>query len=79
MLNEIIKIAADVLKVTDDSIRADSDIAEELGADSIDVIEIVAEAEELAGIIIPDDAIPDFKTVRDISDYIDKIKSREKH
>ena len=42
-----------------------------LGADSLDIIELLMTLEDETGIIIPDDDAADLKTVRQISDYIE--------
>lgn len=71
MIEKIITIVADVLEVEKDTIDPDCDLMEALGADSIDIIEIVSILEDDNGIIIPEDAIPEFRTVKDIAKFVE--------
>lgn len=43
-----------------------------LGADSLDMVEIVMRVEEQFGLEIPDEDAEDFETIRDIVDYVDR-------
>lgn len=47
-----------------------SSLADDLGADSIDAIELTMQFEEAFDIEIPDEAVENWKTVKDILDYI---------
>lgn len=74
---------ADVMQVLkqqlgfDDSvvISADTEIIEDLGADSLDAVEVVMALEDALGIEIPDDAQETMKTVGDIIAYIDTVRN----
>ncbi len=48
----------------------ESNLVEDLGCDSLDMIEIVMECEREFGISIPDDALPKLTTVQNLIDYI---------
>ena len=52
----------------------DTRIAEDLGADSLDVVEMLMSVEDEFGIEIPDDAIEDLKTIGNVVEYIEKNK-----
>ena len=73
MTEEIIEIVAGILEVTADGIEPDCDLMEVLGADSIDIVETIAEIEDRKGIIIPEDVIPDLRCIRDINDCVQSI------
>ena len=46
----------------------------DLGADSLDLVEVLMSLEEEFGISIPDEVIPEIKTVGDLVKYIDANK-----
>lgn len=71
IFEKVAKIIAEQLDLDIDSISMDSVITDELGADSLDVIDIVMSFEDEFGIEIPDDAIENIKTVSDIVKYIE--------
>jgi acyl carrier protein len=53
-----------------DDIRADSGFMTDLGADSLDVVEIVTSVEEEFDLLIPDDLLEEIKTVGQAVEYI---------
>ena len=67
-------IIAKQLSVKPEEIKNDSNIAEELGADSLDLVEILMSLEDEFGISIPDEAIPEIKTINDVVAFIEKNK-----
>ncbi len=71
MIEEIIKIISDQLDVPENEIMLDSDITGVLGADSLDIVELVARFEERYGITITDEEIMEISTVFDIQKYIE--------
>ena len=54
-----------------DDITEDTNIMEDLGADSLDVVEIAMAIEEECGVSIPDEDLPTLKTVRDVVEYVE--------
>lgn len=46
---------------------------EEIGADSIDLVDLISEIEDEFELSIPDDAIEDLKTVGDVAKFIDEM------
>lgn len=64
-------IIADVLDLDTDEITLESEFVKDLGADSLDVLEIVMGIENEFGISIPDDAASEIVTV---ADAVNKIK-----
>ncbi len=73
MFEELRVLLAKQLKIKDPSvIRPDSKIKEELGADSIDVLQLLMTLEDERGIVIPDEELATFTVVQDIVDYLEK-------
>lgn len=62
----------DVLGVKDEDIKMESKFVDDLGADSLDLVELIMSFEEKFGIEISDDDAEKIVTVKDALDYIDK-------
>ena len=65
------KIVCDKLGVDEAKVTEDASFVNDLGADSLDVVEIVMEVEKEFGIAIPDDAATQLTTVGDAVKYIE--------
>ena len=68
-------IVAEQLGVDKEKINADTHFVNDLGADSLDIVELVMELEEEFDISIPDDASEKIQTVGEAIDYIEKTQS----
>ncbi len=66
------KAIAEVLDIDETTITPESKFVEDLGADSLDVLEIVMNIESEFGIMIPTDATENIKTVGDAFEAIKK-------
>ncbi|MHB1286271.1 MAG: acyl carrier protein [Leptospirales bacterium] len=64
------KIIAEQLGVEDDEVNPESHFVEDLGADSLDTVELVMALEEEFGIEIPDEDAEKIATVQNAIDYI---------
>ena len=73
-LEKVKKIIADQFSIDESTITEHTNIAEELGADSLDLVEILMSLEDEFGISIPDEAIPEIKTIKNVVDFIEKNK-----
>ena len=73
-IDKVKDIISKQLSVKPEEIKNDSNIAEELGADSLDLVEILMSLEDEFGISIPDEAIPEIKTINDVVAFIEKNK-----
>ena len=62
------------LGVEREKLTDDASFIEDLGADSLDIVELVMAFEEEFGVEIPDDAAEKISTVKDAIDYIDQNK-----
>lgn len=67
---KIIKIVADQLNVDESEINSDSSFVDDLGADSLDTVELVMAFEEEFGVEIPDDDAESIQSVQNAIDYI---------
>jgi acyl carrier protein len=63
-------IIAEQLGVAEGEIKSTSRFVEDLGADSLDIVELVMAMEEKFEVEIPDDQAENIKTVQDAVDYI---------
>ena len=63
-------IIADVLNIDKEKITPETTFVDDLGADSLDVFQIITEIEDQFGIQIPDDAIENIVTVGDAATQI---------
>lgn len=66
-------ILADQLEVSEDLITMDTNIMEDLGADSLDVVELIMCLEEEFGIVITDEGVGELTTVRQVVEFIEKL------
>lgn len=73
-VEKVKKIIADQFSVDESKLSETTNIAEELGADSLDLVEILMSLEDEFGVSIPDEEIPNMKTIKDVSAYIDAHK-----
>lgn len=71
IFEEIKDILAENLDLDPNTIEMTSDLATDLGADSLDAIDIVMSLEDQYGIEVPDNAIENMKTVEDIVNFIE--------
>jgi acyl carrier protein len=68
------KIVVEHLGVEQEKVTEDASFIDDLGADSLDIVELVMAFEEEFGVEIPDDAAEKITTVRDAIEYIDQNK-----
>ena len=67
-------IVVEQLGVEPDEVAIESTFIDYLGADSLDIVELIMAFEEEFGIEIPDEAAEKIKTVKDVVTYIDQSK-----
>lgn len=65
------EILSDSLDLDPEQITLESSLTEDLGADSLDVVDLVMSIEDEFGVEFPDDAVEQVKTVGDVVDYIE--------
>ena len=71
ILEKVKKLIAEQFDAQEDTISEDTAIVDDLGADSLDVVDLVMAISGEFGIEIPDDQGENFKTVGDIVSYIE--------
>jgi acyl carrier protein len=70
ILEKITGIIAEQLDVPTDEVSPEKSFTDDLGADSLAIVELVLALEEQFGIKIPDDKVDSIKTVGDAVEYI---------
>ncbi len=73
VFDKVKKLLSEQLEVDPDLITIDTDIIGDLGADSLDLVELVMTLEEKLGVTIADESIGDMTTVRDIVTLVEKL------
>lgn len=71
VLEKVKAILAEQFDVEEDKVTADTDLQEELGADSLDVVDLLMSIEDEFGVEVPDDEIENIKTVGSLVSYIE--------
>ena len=74
MFEMVRAMLAKQLNLPAEKITLESDIIKDLGADSLDVVELLISLEDDYGISIPEEDIAGVKTVKDIVDMIEKFQ-----
>ncbi len=69
------KIVVDHLGVEESRVTSESKFIDDLGADSLDTVELVMAFEEEFGVEIPDDAAESIVTVQNAIDFLEKTKN----
>lgn len=72
VFERIRQILMDQLDLEEEKITMESDIVEDLEADSLDVVDLVMTMEDEFGVEVPDDQIESFRTVGDIVRYVEE-------
>ena len=76
VFDKVKDIIVDQLDVDEDKITLEASITEDLGADSLDVVDLIMSLEEEFDIKIPDDEVENVKTVGDIVKFIEEIDNQ---
>jgi len=70
-IDKVIEVVIDKLGVEEDKIVPDTSFIDDLGADSLDTVELIMQLEEEFGIEIPDEDAENITTVKKAVDYIE--------
>jgi acyl carrier protein len=73
----VIDIVCENLAVNKDQVNRNTSFQEDMGADSLDIVELVMELEEEFEITIPDDQAEKIKTVGEAIDYIEREQQKK--
>jgi acyl carrier protein len=74
--DKVMKIVAEHLGVAEGSVVPEAAFVDDLGADSLDTVELVMAFEDTFGIEVPEDAAEKITTVQNAIDYIVGAKKR---
>lgn len=69
---KIRKILSDFLEIPEEEITLESKLNEDLGADSLDLVDLAMSVEDEFNMELPDELIETVQTVADVVDFIDK-------
>ena len=72
--DKVKEVIIDKLGIEDSKIESGSSFVDDLGADSLDTVELIMQLEEEFGIEIPDEDAEKITTVQAVVDYIEKNK-----
>jgi acyl carrier protein len=78
IVEKVKQIIKEQLGVEDDEITPTASFVDDLGADSLDTVELVMAIEEAFDIEIPDNDAEKMRTVQDVIDYIEKHSKEKK-
>ncbi len=74
MFEQVCKMLAEQLGIDASVIKPESEVVKDLGADSLDVVELLMTLEDEYNITLPEEDVESIKTVQDIVDMMNKIK-----
>ena len=73
-LSKVVEIVVDKLGVDESKVTKEAKFIDDLGADSLDTVELIMEFEDEFGLEIPDEDAEKILSVKDALDYISKNK-----
>ena len=76
VFEKIKKMLAAQINVAEDLIKPESDIINALGADSLDVVEMLMAVESEFNVTIPDEVAKEMKTIQDVVNFIEKEQKK---
>lgn len=71
MLEKVMDMLAKQLRIDVNTLDPDTNIVEDLCADSLDIVEMLMEIESKFGITVSDEEAMELKTIRDVADFIE--------
>ena len=74
MLEKIQAMLAEALNLPLEKVTPNAKIVDDLGADSLDVVELLSQLEDEYGITIPDDEVENLITVADVAAEVEKLQ-----
>ncbi len=74
VFEKIREILCAQLDIEEEKVTMESNIAEDLGADSLDVVDLIMSIEDEFELEVPDDQVENIKTVGDVVNYIENLK-----
>ncbi|MDE6776239.1 MAG: acyl carrier protein [Ruminococcus sp.] len=77
VFDKVKEIIMEQLDVEEDTVTPEANIQDDLGADSLDIVDLIQTIEDEYDITIPDEAVEEIKAVGDIVSYIEKNTDAE--
>ena len=74
MYEEVKTILARQLRIAPERVTLDAQIKKDLGADSVDILQLLMRLEDDYGVVIPDQELAKFETVNDVVTFLDSLK-----
>ena len=71
VLDRVKEIIAEQMNIDESKITPDSDIIKDLGADSLDIVEMLMNVETEWGLVIDDEDVPSLTKIKDVVAYIE--------
>jgi len=72
MLETVMTMLAKQLRIDVNTLEPDTNIIEDLSADSLDIVEMLMTIEQKFGITVSDEEAMTLKTIKDVADFIEK-------
>ena len=72
IFEKLVAILAEQLDADADAMTPDTKIADDLGADSLDLVDLLMSIEDEFGVEIPDEEVENLTTIGEVADYISK-------
>ena len=69
---KVIQLVMEQLEVTREQCKLEASFIDDLGADSLDLVELIMEMEEKFGVEIADEELEKIRTIQDVVDFIQK-------
>ena len=73
MYEEVKTILARQLRIAPERVTLEAQIKKDLGADSVDILQLLMRLEDDYGIVIPDQELAKFETVSDVVNFLDSL------
>ena len=77
IFEKVKQVLVEQLDVDEELVTAEASVTDDLGADSLDLVDLVMELENEFDVEIPDEDIQNIKTVGDIVAYIEKLNAEK--
>lgn len=73
IFEKVREVLASQLEISEDEIGIETDILEDLGADSLDIVEMMMTLEEEFGLVITDESVSELHTVGQVVEFLEKL------
>lgn len=75
MFEKIRKIIAEQFELSEDEITLDTNIMEDIGADSLDIVELITTLEDTFGVVVADEDLGNLTTVRQVVEFAERLQA----